>query len=139
MILAEKTQKQYIYKLCHFNKETKEAAVLGITDGRTDSTTELSHAEANQLIASLGGKPIPYDNWAWFDKTNTKHTYILSLCIQYGWRSPGTSGKIIADLGRLSEWLKSHSPVKKPLKKMTPVEVSKVIAALEQMEIKKYK
>lgn len=139
MILADKAQKKYIYKLCRFNRDTKEAAVLGISNGRTHSTSEISHAEANQLITSLGGKPILYENWAWFDKTNPKHSYILSLCIQYGWSSISNAGKLIADLGRLSEWLKFKSPVKKPLKKMTPSEVSKVIKALEIMEIKKYK
>ena len=139
MILADKFQKQYIYKLCRFDKEAKEAAVLAITNGRTDSTTQLTHAEANQLIVNLGGKPISYNNWAWFDKNNSKHTYILSLCIQYGWIAQGTNGNIIANIGMLSEWLKHRSPVKKHLKKMTPEELSKVIKALEQMGIKKYK
>lgn len=139
MIPADKAQKKYIYKLCRFDPEVKEAVVWGITNGRTTSTTELTHAEANQLIVSLGGKPLLYDNWAWFDKTNAKHSYVLSLCIQYSWSVKGGGGGLIADLGRLSEWLKHRSPVKKPLKKMDGLELSRVIKALEQMTLKKFK
>lgn len=80
-----------------------------------------------------------YVLWSYFDKNNTQHSYILSLCIQYGWsKEHKVTGKKVADLGALDKWLRGkhkigQSPVKKPLQDMQPEECSKVIHALEQM------
>lgn len=77
--------------------------------------------------------------WSYFDKDNTKHKYILSLCIQYGWsKSHPKTGHEVADLGALDSWLRGkstigQSPVKKPLQEMNSKELSKVITALEAM------
>jgi hypothetical protein len=80
--------------------------------------------------------------WSYFDKSNGKHKYILSLCIQYGWCKPHhITGHEVADLGALDGWLRGkstigQSPVKKPLQEMDPSELSKVIVALEAMVTK---
>lgn len=77
--------------------------------------------------------------WSFFEKGNSKHMYILSLCIQYGWtRTHPRTGKPVADLGRLDGWLRGtsksgQSPVIKPLQEMTVQETSRVIIALENM------
>ena len=82
--------------------------------------------------------------WSYFDKSNSKHKYILSLCIQFGWsKEHYKTGNTVADLGALDSWLRGNSsigqsPVKKPLEEMTTQELSKVIAALESMTIKRY-
>lgn len=76
-------------------------------------------------------------NWAVFDSKSKKHKYILSLCIQMGWSAESDRYGEIADLDRLSKWLKSNnSPVRKPLKEMSPLEASKIISALEIMNTK---
>jgi len=70
--------------------------------------------------------------WGLFDKNNQQHKTVLSLLRQAQWTIPNNKWGEVADLNRFSEFLKSDkSPVKKPLKKMEPSEVSKIIIALE--------
>lgn len=140
---ATKHQKQYIYKLSSYNKDIKEEWVQWATgDNAKTSTNDLSFDQANAIIKQAGGTPVTQkgktDNWAYFNKNNGRHKYILSLCRQLDWQTPDeTYGKVV-DLNRLSEWLKSKSPVKKPLQKMKPDELSKVITALENIIPWKY-
>lgn len=104
-------------------------------DWNKTSTKDLTQDQANQIIVRFGGTPIKYENWAFFDYKNAAHRNILSLCMQMGWQVETKLKNVyVADLYRLSEWLKSKkSPVKKPLQKMTPQEVSKIIVALSNI------
>jgi hypothetical protein len=80
------------------------------------------------------------ENWAIFDKANTQHKTILSLLRQAQWVVPHPRHGEVADLARLSTFLKSDkSPVKKPLKAMTDKETSKLIQALKGIVKSKYK
>lgn len=80
------------------------------------------------------------ENWAFFDKNNKQHKQILSLAIQAGWSLHNDRYGEVADLKRLSDFLKSDkSPVKKPLKEMETKELSKIIYALEQIVKHEYK
>lgn len=118
------------------DKFSKEQMISQYTGNRNKcSTKDLTHTQANQMITALGGKPVGYDHWAVFDKNNSQHKYILSLCIQLGWKEYAVEyNRYIANTHTLSEWLKGNrSPVKKPLKKMSVKECSKVIGALESM------
>lgn len=118
------------------NKELKAAIVHQYTnDWNKTSTKDLTLDQANQLIERFGGKPIQYENWAFFDVHQASHRTILSLAMQYGWQTyREDKGIYVADLYKLSEWLKSKkSPVNKPIMQMAPQEVSKIIYALEQM------
>jgi len=64
--------------------------------------------------------------------------------MQFGWSKPHpTKAMQIADLSNLDKWLRGihkmgQSPVKKPLKDMSPNETSTVIFALEEMVKKKH-
>ena len=104
-------------------------------DWNKTSTKDLTLDQANELIKRFGGKPIQYENWAWFDSKSNTHKYILSLCSQMGWTVYNKDkGIYYADLYRLSEFLKSDkSPVKKPLNKMNSQEISKLIFVLEKI------
>ncbi len=94
------------------------------------STKNLTFSQANALIVFYNGKPLAYDHWAYFDKTNKQHLTILSLLMQLNW----VTKKGYADLVRLSEFLKSNkSPVNKKLVNMQPFEVSKIIVAFQNM------
>lgn len=79
-------------------------------------------------------KPVatqPTENWAKFDKKNARHMLILSLCRQAQWVTNTQRFGEVADLNRLSNFLKSEkSPVKKPLMKMNDDEIEKIITAL---------
>jgi hypothetical protein len=79
-------------------------------------------------------------NWGLFDKNNQQHKTLLSLLRQAQWTIPHERWGEVADLPRLSEFLKSDkSPIKKPLKKMEPWEVSKIIEAVKGIVKSKYK
>lgn len=79
-------------------------------------------------------------NWAIFDKTNKQHLTLLSQLRILQWTVPSEKWGEVADLPRLSAFLKSpESPVKKPLKEMQPAEVSKIIECFKSMIRKKYK
>jgi hypothetical protein len=128
-------QRIQISKLTGYNKEVKLRLVLEITkDPKRSSTKDLSPMEAQTLINSLA------TNWGAFDNSKQSHKYILSLLIQIGWTKQLEPFGTVADINRLSEFLKSvKSPVNKPLKSMSPAEVSqKLIPALESMTSKKY-
>lgn len=137
---ATKEQKKAIRRNCKYDVNIKEELVQWATaDNNKTSLNDLSFEEANKILISQGDKPTPVENWALFDKNNSKHKYILSLCYQLG-LTIELKGRTIADTNKLSEWLKSdRSPVQKPLMKMTTFEVSKIIQALEQIVQKKWK
>jgi predicted RNA-binding protein with PUA-like domain len=79
-------------------------------------------------------------NWAIFDKTNKQHLTLLSQLRTLQWTVPSEKWGEVADLPRLSAFLKSpESPVKKPLKEMESLEVSKIIECFKSMIRKKYK
>ena len=61
------------------------------------------------------------DNWGFFDKNNQQHKAVLSQLRQLQWTTKSERWGEIADINRLSDFLKSDkSPVKKPLKDMEP-------------------
>lgn len=134
---ASAKQKQIIAILTKGDKEYKAAFVVQQTgESHKNSTNDLTHQQANSIIEQLGGKPIVYDNWAFFDKTKTNHLKVISEAMSYGMTVPHAKYGYICDLGRLSEWLKNHAPVKKRLLDMKHYEVSKTIVALENMVLK---
>lgn len=141
MIQASKLQKAIIAIIAKGDKEFKKLLVQEATgDATKTSTNDLTHAQANAILAKFDKNPVPYDNWAFFDKNNRSHKYLISLAIQYGWSEKHPTYGEVANLGKLSEWLKSdRAPVQKKLKQMTTIEVSKTISALESMIKKKYK
>lgn len=130
---ATKQQKQLI----HINAPTrdiKEEFVQWATNSDEKiSTNDLSFDQANKILEKLGIKPFKNsESWSKFDKSNPKHKLILSLMRQANWTKPHPKYGEVADLDRLELFLKSDkSPVKMPLKKMTQIEVEKVIQALK--------
>ncbi len=117
------------------DKEQKQELVYQFTeDYNKTSTKDLSFNQANQMITRFGGKPVDYDHWGLFDATIPSHRKVLSLLQEIGWITYNEQRRQnVADIYRLSEFLKSKkSPVNLPLKKMTPLQISrKLIPALE--------
>jgi hypothetical protein len=98
------------------------------------STKELSFIEADELIYFLRtGKKQPA-NWAYFDNGNPQHRKLLSQLRTAQWTVENEKYGFVADLERLSNFLKSpKSPVNKPLKTMSPTEVSKIVFVFDQI------
>lgn len=139
---ATKDQKQAIYRLCGYRTDIKEEFVQWATeDVAKTSCNDLTFEQANKIIVKQGGNPHRVSSWGFFDSTNQQHRQILSLCQQYGWTTKhAKTGRDIADMQKLANWLQfGKAPIKKPLKKMEPEELTKTINALNYMVGKKYK
>ena len=129
---AQASQRKQLYRLFQYNKENEAFHVQQTTGDQTKTeAADLSMSQATKLIRSLT------QNWAVFDSNSQKHLYILSLLRQNGWiKMLPETGKEVADMRRLSNWLKSKkSPVVKPLQNMNAEETSKIIVALENMVV----
>ncbi|PXY44497.1 hypothetical protein [Flavobacterium hydrophilum] len=80
------------------------------------------------------------ENWGLFDKANKQHMTVLAQLRTLQWTVKHERWGEVADIQRLSDFLKSdNSPVKKPLKKMDKAELSKIISCLESIITKTYK
>lgn len=87
-----------------------------------------------------GANKTSLKNWGLFDKTNKQHLTILSQLRQLQWVVESEKWGEIADINRLSEFLKSDkSPINKPLKDMIPEELSKIISCFNSIIIKHFK
>tara|TARA_Y100001963_G_C6665966_1_gene392747 strand:+ start:113 stop:538 length:426 start_codon:yes stop_codon:yes gene_type:complete len=129
---AQASQRKQLYRLFQYNKENEAFHVQQTTgDPSKNTAADLSMSQATKLIRSLT------QNWAVFDSNSQRHRYILSLLMQNGWiKMLPETGKEVADMGKLSNWLKSKkSPVVKPLQNMSAEETSKIIVALENMVV----
>lgn len=107
------------------------------------SVTVLSDTDLDELINYLN-KRLEFGNlkdyqWAIFNKENQQHMYLLSLCIQFGWTSWNEARqRNVADLGRLGNWIKKYSAVKKPLIAQTKEDLQSTLYQFEQMVVKQY-
>ncbi|QAA81387.1 hypothetical protein EI546_06435 [Aequorivita sp. H23M31] len=134
---ATKKQKQLIH-LNTPNRDIKEEFVQWATGSvEKTSTNDLSFEQANEIIKKLGKQPVKVTKedspmfWGYFDRSNKQHLQIQSLLHQIKWTMANTKYGRVPDLARFGSWLQSdRSPVRKPLKKMTPAECSKIINAL---------
>lgn len=145
---ATSDQKRIIQIECKKNQYDgyKDELVQWATDDNSKtSCNDLSFDQANAVLVRLGKpKHFPSNNpeglkYARFDKDNSKHMRILATCITIGWWKSHPRFDKTADLERLGKWLMSDkSPVQKPLSKMTPAELSKIITALDIITVKKY-
>ncbi|HCY83155.1 MAG TPA: hypothetical protein DHV22_16910 [Xanthomarina gelatinilytica] len=134
MTKAITSQRKQLYKLFKYDKETEALHVSHVTNNLGTTAKDLSIDQAAQLIQSLT------KNWAVFNINNNQHKYILSLLRQLDWTTIHEKYGVVADMNRLSAFLKSKkSPVPKPLQDMTLQETSKPIVCLESMIIKTYK
>ena len=82
-------------------------------------------------------RAVPTKNWGLFDSKNEQHKRILANLRTANIVVKSEKWGEAADmLGWFNRFLKSNkSPVKKPLKEMTPEEVSKIIVALDGVAV----
>lgn len=121
----------------NYNEDIKEEWVQWVTgDVNRTSLKTLTQKEAVKIItAQTGSKPLSEqtENWGLFDTNNSQHRRIqanlraANIVVENGkW------GEVADMQGWFDRFLKSDkSPVKKPLKQMTAIEVSKIIRALD--------
>jgi hypothetical protein len=103
-----------------------------IYEGSGSAIEDYNRPQKQLQTIVQGGRGYNKSNWGLFDKNNQQHKYLRSLCVQAKWVVENEKWGEVADLEKLSDFLKSNKcPVNMPLKKMSPEEVSKVIIALE--------
>ena len=95
----------------------KADLVLAFTDGRTQSSREMSTIEAQQYINYLKG----LDNTT--DAANTMRRKILSMCHRLNWTKE--SG---VDMPRINNWCLASSYLKKELNQYTYQELPKLVS-----------
>ena len=135
-----------IRKNSNWQEDIKDEWVQWVTgDSSRTSLKSLTQAQAVKIIRQQTGdnstpKEAQTDNWGRFDKTNKQHLGVMAQLRTMQWTIPHERHGEVADLERLSNFLKSkESPVKKPLKAMNPQELSKIIECFKSMVRKKYK
>ena len=133
------TQLQTICSGKFRSREERLEALSEMMGVEINSIKDLNRLQADELIYFFNtGKTLDHSSWAMFDKHNSQHKTVLSLCHQLGWVQEANPQFV--DLQRLGSWLKSdRSPVKMPLKEMSRAEVSKIIYALQNILKSQYK
>jgi hypothetical protein len=130
-----KFQINEIMRNCNYNVEMKDEWVQWVTnDNSRTSLRSITHDQAIKIMHQQTGTTptIEVENWASFDKENKQHLTILAQMRTAQWVIPNEKYGEVPDLNRLSDFLKSDkSPINKPLKKMEPWEVSKIIEAFK--------
>ena len=97
------------------------------------STKDLTSIQATELIQFLSTHNMPcMARYAYFDKTNKQHRYLLSMSIQLGW-SKLHRGKVIADLERLGSWIYKVGYLHIPLLEYKPEDLSRLVYQFEQV------
>lgn len=129
-----------IRKNSNFQEDIKEEWVQWVTgDSSKTSLKSLTQAQAVKIIRQQTGDNSPAvkanesENWGYFDRNNSQHAriqanlYVANIVVKND-----RHGEVADMKGWFNRFLKSpKSPVKKPLKDMTPQEVSKIIKALD--------
>ena len=133
-------QKNRIMQNCNYNVDIKNEWVQWVTgDNNKTSLRNITQAQAVRIIKQQtgGDSSGAVENWGAFDKNNSQHRYILSILRTANIVVKSQKwGEVPDTAGWLNRFLQSpKSPVKKPLKKMSPTEVSKIITALENVSI----
>lgn len=130
-----------IRKNSNFQEDIKEEWVQWVTgDVARTSLKSLTQAQAVRILKAQTGTEPQDDNWGLFDKDNKQHLTLLAYMRTAQWTTQNGKHGEVADIGRLSDFLKSDkSPVRKPLKKMQPLEVSKIIEAFKGIVNSKFK
>lgn len=130
-----------IRKNSNYQEEIKEEWVQWVTgDVARTSLKSLTQAQAVRILKAQTGTEPQADNWGLFDKDNKQHLTLLAYMRTVQWTTSNGKHGEVADIDRLSDWLKSDkSPVRKPLKKMQPWEVSKIIEAFKGIVNSKFK
>jgi len=117
-----------------YQVETKNEYVQWVTgDVNRTSLKSINQAQAIRIMQRQNGIEPQEENWGLFDKENKQHARIqANLIIAKILVKNIRWGEVADMLGWFNRFLKSkYSPVKKPLKQMTPEEVSKIIVALD--------
>lgn len=102
----------------------KENIVLGISNGRTIHSRELSHDEASELIKYLKSQD------AEEPKAETMRRKIIAMAHELHWHKPGTQN---VDMKRLDDWCKKNGFKHVALNSYTLKDLPTLVSQFETM------
>jgi|SRR5690242_8328909 len=115
----------------------KKSLVFGFTNGRSDSSRDLTDAEAQSLVNYLRQQPgAVVLRQAQDDSANKQRRKIVSMAHELGWHNL-VQGKWKVDMRGLNNWCVQHSYLKKELNQYTAGELPRLVSQFESM-YKKY-
>ena len=134
-----------IMQNCAYQVDTKDEYVQWVTgDVNRTSLKSITQEQATKIMKAQTGSDTESPSsggvgeaWGYFDSNNKQHSYIRVLLRNANIVVKSQKWGEIADMeGWFNKFLHSaRSPVQKPLKSMTTIEVSKIITALEGVAI----
>ncbi len=101
----------------------KTALVLSFSNGRSESSKDLTNFETRQLIAYLQGLPNAEQEAA-----NRMRRKMLSYCHEMHWTVTNVYGKKIADVQRLDGWCEKFGYLHKKLNAYSHAELPKLLS-----------
>lgn len=107
--------------------EDKKHLVSQYTNGRTESSKEMTQTEARYLIASLKKMVSPTEDEKKADRMRRK---IIGLAHECGWHLAGTQR---IDMERLDNWCLNSSYLKKKLDKYKLSELPRLVSQFEKV------
>jgi len=105
---------------------SKAMLVHAASNGRTESSRDLSIDEAKYLITYLNRLPNSEQQKA--EKMRRK---ILSMAHEMGWHHIQPDGHFVIDMEHVNEWMKKYSYGHKPLNAYTSKELPKLVTQFE--------
>lgn len=106
----------------------KTALVLSFSNGRSESSKDLTNFETRQLIAYLQGLPNAEQEAA-----NRMRRKMLSYCHEMHWTVTNVYGKKIADVQRLDGWCEKFGYLHKKLNAYSHAELPKLVSQFERV------
>jgi hypothetical protein len=111
----------------------KSELINDASNGRTNSSKELSNQEATYLIKHLESKQ-PVVKQKKDDPADRMRKKILSVCHQLHWhKGTDENGKAKLDWKRINDWCIKYSPEHKTLNEHTIPELTKLVTQFESV------
>lgn len=122
-----KKQNGILHGLLTANKliDQKKALVYAFTNGRSESSKELTFAEASELIKHLRGN----------DSSHRMRRKIIKLAHEIGWKKEGSKE---IDMAAIDTWCKTYGYLKKPLNDYSRFELPRLVWQFENGPYKHY-
>lgn len=102
----------------------KQNLIFGFTNGKSQSSKDMSYKEAQQLISYLNQQSQQHQ-----EASNTMRRKILSMAHRLLWLLP--NGKV--DVQRVNNWCIANSYLKKPLNKYSYTELPQLVSQFTTM------
>jgi len=111
--------------------EAKREMIYAATEGRTKSSKELTHAEAQALIDGLQtrAKALPFAP----KPGDTQRKKIISMARTLGWEVTALNGQQAADMKRIDNWCVQYGKFHKRLSQHTVKELNQLVTQFGEM------